>query len=310
MLGKLELVTACYFASLSTVASALPPPDTLVPYPNPLITEIHYNVRTDGDATTDGQRDAVGDEFIEIINPHDKPIRLRGFTLVDSDAYSRKSASSGGPDKDDDKQPRAKTDNVGKNKPADKVRDPHKPTNKKDDDATKPGEARQVKFTFPDVELKPGEVAVVFNGYKQQIPGSVGSELRPHGPNENFHDARVFSMRIGSRYAAFDNNGDWVLLVDPSGKPVQLVRWGKPKEKEPQHVPLVEDAPESDGSVQRDGLCGKLKPHDTLRGYEKLMFSPGRFDFPGKAGAKVGESGGGGEQPDSERDRKPARKRP
>ncbi len=51
---------------------------------HPLITEVLYAVPTyEGDANLDGFRSAVGDEFIEIINPHDTPIQLRGYTLTD-----------------------------------------------------------------------------------------------------------------------------------------------------------------------------------------------------------------------------------
>lgn len=308
------LTTITFSSILTTFAPFAAPPDTLVPYPNPLITEIHFNVRGDGDATQDGQRDAVGDEFIELINPHDKPIRLRGFTLVDSEAYTNKSGSrnsrSTSRDPDDSRQndkgaaggAGAKNRNDGRKQDG--------PNDGKDEDGDSSGGARQVRFTFPDIELKPGEVAVVFNGYKQNIPGSVGSQERGFGSNENFHDGHVFSMRIASKYAAFDNTGDWVLLSDPAGKAVQLVRWGQPKEKLPQNVPLVEDAPESDGSVQRDGLTGKLTPHDSLKGYEKLMFSPGRFDFPGRSDRKPGERGGDNDATSSERERTPAKKRP
>ncbi|HJW47253.1 MAG TPA: hypothetical protein VJ484_12305, partial [Lysobacter sp.] len=136
MIGVVATTGACSLAFLNTAGFVAPPPDALVPYPNPLITEVHYNVRGDGDAARDGQRDAVGDEFIELINPHDKPIRLRGFTLIDSDASSRKSNPSGARDKDDHQQPRGKGDNAGKDKPARKADD--------DNDAPKAGETRQV----------------------------------------------------------------------------------------------------------------------------------------------------------------------
>src|SRR5437870_5538652 len=48
-------------------------------FPHPLITEILYAVPSGerGDANADGTRDAVGDEFIELTNPHDKPIQLK-----------------------------------------------------------------------------------------------------------------------------------------------------------------------------------------------------------------------------------------
>src|SRR5262245_63294097 len=175
MLAYFGFATAWCIVFAEPIAPAAQPPDTLVPYPNPLITEIHYNVRGDGDASMDGQRDAVGDEFVEIINPHDKPIRLRGFTLVDSDAYANKSASHGRRDRSDD------TKASGKDKPADKEKAADKQRNQNDDDGPKAGESRQIRFTFPDLELKPGEVAVVFNGYKQHIPGSAGSEEKAQG---------------------------------------------------------------------------------------------------------------------------------
>lgn len=54
-----------------------------VPFPHPLITEVLYAVPTGtaGDANKDGVRDTSGDEFIELVNPHDKPIGLRGYVL-------------------------------------------------------------------------------------------------------------------------------------------------------------------------------------------------------------------------------------
>lgn len=63
------------------------PPDGL----HPLITEVLFAVPTDdgtglGDANRDGVREANGDEFIEIVNPHDEPIQLGGYTLRDSAA--------------------------------------------------------------------------------------------------------------------------------------------------------------------------------------------------------------------------------
>ena len=55
-----------------------------IPYPHPQITEALFNVPTGakGDANGDGERDAAGDEFIEIANPHNKPINLRGYTIT------------------------------------------------------------------------------------------------------------------------------------------------------------------------------------------------------------------------------------
>lgn len=73
-------------------APARPPrpggPDTMIPAPHPIITEILYRVPPDpvGDANQDGRREATGDEFVEIYNPHDQPINLKGYTISDSQA--------------------------------------------------------------------------------------------------------------------------------------------------------------------------------------------------------------------------------
>ncbi|MFN7021390.1 MAG: lamin tail domain-containing protein [Phycisphaerales bacterium] len=59
---------------------------TAVPWPHPMISEVLYAVPTGsaGDANKDGKREVCGDEFIELVNPHDKPIQLFGYTLTDS----------------------------------------------------------------------------------------------------------------------------------------------------------------------------------------------------------------------------------
>jgi hypothetical protein len=56
-----------------------------MPFPHPLITEVLYAVpnATGGDANLDGVRHASGDEFVELFNPHDKPIQLFGYSLSD-----------------------------------------------------------------------------------------------------------------------------------------------------------------------------------------------------------------------------------
>jgi hypothetical protein len=61
-------------------APALP-----VAFPHPLITEVLYAVPNsdDGDANKDGTRQAAGDEFVELINPHERAIQLFGYTLTD-----------------------------------------------------------------------------------------------------------------------------------------------------------------------------------------------------------------------------------
>lgn len=64
----------------SLAASAAP-----IPKPNPVITEVLFAVPADEafDPNKDGVRDATTDEFVEIMNPHDKPIDLAGFVIAD-----------------------------------------------------------------------------------------------------------------------------------------------------------------------------------------------------------------------------------
>lgn len=64
-------------AVLGVVARAEPP--------RPLITEVLWDVPAgaEGDASGDGVRDAVGDEFVEIHNPFDRAIELEGFVIED-----------------------------------------------------------------------------------------------------------------------------------------------------------------------------------------------------------------------------------
>lgn len=56
-----------------------------VAYPHPLISEVLFAVPTtgDNDANKSGKREVSGDEFIEIVNPHDRAIELKGYTLTD-----------------------------------------------------------------------------------------------------------------------------------------------------------------------------------------------------------------------------------
>ena len=73
--------------TVAPVAPAAPTgPAPAVPFPHPMITEVLFAVPTGpvGDANKDGKREVAGDEFIELVNPHDKPIQLFGYTLTDS----------------------------------------------------------------------------------------------------------------------------------------------------------------------------------------------------------------------------------
>jgi len=260
-----------------------------VPFPHPLLTELLFAVPAGakGDASGDGVRDAVGDEFVELVNPHDRPIQLKGYTITD------------GTPADPMDPPKIAPGAGGERRPG-----------------AEPSEAdrKQVRFAFPALELKPGEVVVVFNGYKQKLAAPVGdSRHAPAAKNERFFGAYVFSMRNDSQYIAFANTADCMILWDPDGKPVEAIHWrhsvraGKGTEKDapvskdragdaksapkiagpgpasdravpPPGTILVEPAPESRGSVARDGTSRKLVAHTELPDSRGELFSPGRVD--------------------------------
>lgn len=231
-----------------------PPPDTAPPPPagHPTITEVLYAVpsRGDSDANKDGKRSAVGDEFVEIANLTGKPIQLKGYALVDSDAY-------------EDEHPSAP-------RPAPGAKDgkPSRPP-------AAPGES--VRFQFPELELKPGEVVVVFNGYESSIPGPVGDAAKAAGHNDRFAGAYVFSMKVTSEYAAFGNGGDWVMLTAPDGKPVEAVKWGQARFAVPAGC-RTQEAPPGNASVQLDRATGKFVPHRSITATGTAQpFSPGEF---------------------------------
>lgn len=222
-------------------ATATPDPaKPLVPFPHPLISEVLYNVPTGdrGDANKDGTRQVAGDEFVELINPHDKPINLGGYTL--SDMTAQEKTSSGKP------------------------------------------KGNSVRWTFPPLSLKPGQVVVVFNGNASTIAGAVGdSSAAPAKGNDLFHGAFVFSMRQPSDKVSFANTADWVMLSAPDGKPVEVIKWGEPRVKVPAGVLLVEEAPSARaGSVQRTAANGALAVHPTDG---SVSFSPGLFVMPAPA---------------------------
>lgn len=219
-------------------AAATPDPaKPLVPFPHPLISEVLYNVPTGdgGDANKDGTREVAGDEFVELINPHDKPINLSGYTL--SDMTAQEKTSTGKP------------------------------------------KGNSVRWTFPPLTLKPGQVVVVFNGNASTIAGPVGdSSAAPAKGNDTFHGAFVFSMRQPSDKVSFANTADWVMLSAPDGKPVEVIKWGEPRVKVPAGVLLVEEAPSARaGSVQRTAANGALAVHPTDG---SVSFSPGLFVMP------------------------------
>ncbi len=195
---------------------------------HPVITEVLYAVPTyEGDANRDGTRQAVGDEFVELMNPHDRPIQLAGYTLTDRN----------------------------------------------------PPDRGQVRFRFPSLELAPGEVVVVFNGFGCTWRGPVGDDRRaPPGRHDLFHDAWVFTMRSPSELTGFSNAGDWVLLRDPSGNPVSCIRWGRMAEIPPVPESMLHEAPAVFSQSVVLGADGAYHPHIDLQG--PARYSPGKVPSP------------------------------
>ncbi len=209
--------------SMSTSALAqdsAPSAAQSVPFPHPAITEVLFHVpkNSEGDPSLDGKRIAVGDEFIEIANLHDKSISLAGYTLSDR--------------------------------------------------------TEQIKFTFPALTLAPGEIALLFNGYKTTIPGPVGTQDSPPAArNNNFHDAWVFSLNNTKRTIALNNQSDRVVLSRPDGLPVDIISWGKTDMRDYLSNPRMASVKASPRcSVQRVGGTGELLPHLQIDG---AWFSPG-----------------------------------
>jgi hypothetical protein len=227
---------------------------------HPIITEVLYAVPKDGDADQDGTRSATGDEFIELVNPTDKAINLKGYTL--SNGKSAK-ATEKSPPKADPK-PDAKGGKSG-DKP------------KGDSSGHRPDESR-IRFTFPELTLQPGEVVVVFNGYESHTPGPVGDASAAAGKNEKFSNAYVLSMHCTSQYQALANAGDCVLLTDPDGNALECVLWGNSDKKPEKDAPVVHKVECGLGSVQRTSATGEFVRHQDLPApYGGAAWSPGRF---------------------------------
>lgn len=157
---------------------------------------------------------------------------------------------------------------------------------------------RGVFFTFPDFELPAHSVALVFNGHSATIPGPVGNAAKaPDGPSEAFGMGFVFSMEMGARNNAFSNSGDFLLLLDPAGRPVDGVFWGDPKPAPPAATDaegrliyrLEEVKRDPKGSVQRMSPTDTLVEHGAIDG---TPFSPGWIPGPaGKPGAAENPAG-------------------
>jgi hypothetical protein len=79
-------------------------------------------------------------------------------------------------------------------------------------------------------------------------------------------------MGVESARMGLTNKADYVLLTSPSGEKVHCIKWGEIKT--PDGITLVEEAPDSKGSITRLLDTGPLEPHPTVDG-KKL--SPGRY---------------------------------
>lgn len=248
-------------------------------WPHPMITEVLYDPPKgkEGDADKDGTRDATGDEFIELVNPHDKAINLKGYVLGDSEREAQKreegagtgEKSGGGGGAADDKtnpksapKPNAKAKRTG-------------------------SEESRLKFVFPELTLKPGEVVVVFNGHESHTPGNVGdAQTPPSKGNDQFGGAYVLSMRNKSKFAALANATDCVVLTAPDGKKLECVVWGEGV-KMPEGG-VVERVSRGRGSVSRaftDGAWSReLGAHEQMPGaMGEMPFSPGVVKMEVKA---------------------------
>ncbi len=248
-------------ATAKAAPQADAPGAPLVAFPHPLITEVYYAVVTGpgGDANGDGSRDANGDEFIELVNPHDRPINLKGYTLSDKGPHAIAPGESHAPD----------------SKPSDSSKSANKPSGSK---SKQPATAKpktdyhQATFTFPDCELAPGQVVVVFNGHEQKWEGPVGDKSRaPQKGHDKFHGALVFTMGISIDKVGLANKGDYVLLTAPDHTPVECVKWGDVTE--PAEHGLLDEVPLVNGqSVQRRSIIGAFEAHPEVNGSK---FSPG-----------------------------------
>lgn len=256
-------------ASLSAPQPAADP-GAPVAFPHPLITEVLFNVppRSDGDADGDGFRSATGDEFVELINPHDRPISLKGYVLTDAKRPPPPDAPGLIP---------PRKNRVPGSVPPTRERPPA------DKPDGQPEETPQLRYEFGDVTLAPGQVVVVFNGFRGDGPRPAPPPTLPSAPSKDPKAppaAIRLSMNATSEYAAFGNGGDHVLLSDPSGTGVHRIAWGEHVEKTDTPATLTENVPEmhTRGSVTRAGLTKGLVTHNQQAGAMKgRLFSPGEF---------------------------------
>lgn len=250
----------------------------------PTISEVLFIVPkgSEGDANGDGVRSATGDEFVEIYNPHDKPIQLKGYRLTDGTPASAKK----NPPKTD------KQDDANKSKDGQSEEREHVP----------------FEFVFPEFELGAGQVAVVFNGFESNLTGEFGTSAKAAKANDKFHGAFVFNAAMTTQYAAFSNTHDLVQLVSPEGDAVETVTWdyrdsdkgGKNAKKNDQNAQQVSDKHGEKsggtvrilpnmriGSAQIRTVDGDFVSHVAAKG---SVFSPGQFSPEKEAKAGKDES--------------------
>lgn len=218
------------FLCIPSAALADPPPAPhAVPFPHPVITEVMYAAPGEdpSDPNLDGVPDSAGDEFVEIMNPHDRPIDIKGYMIVDKAGFAERIEAA-------------------------------KPGAKK-------AKQRGLRFVFPAQRLEPGEIAVVFNGYHARMKGPVGDASRPAGKHPQFHDAYIYTMRNSSRTRTFSNGGDFAALLAPDGAPIDVVTWGKDGDEPiapPDGAVRSEESPRANKcSVQRLSPDSELLPH-------------------------------------------------
>lgn len=269
------------FAAL--VQPAAPADKPLVPFPHPLISEVLFAVPTgkEGDADQDGNRSATGDEFIELFNPHDKPINLKGYVLSDASSQSGDDDARKEDPRTNMPYPKEETGKQPGKKEGDKPTNPGGGTTNSPRKESKPTPRKEqsdsrIRFVFPDLTLQPGEVVVVFNGFESRPVGLVGTSSTAAKKNEKFSNAYVLTMNAKNKFVALSNSGDYVLLSDPAGKPVECVHWGDRRPEKEIDPPLDEVAPVSKVSVQRKGPQGTFADHTETDPNRK--FSPGVFE--------------------------------
>jgi len=267
-------------AAVALVAQPASPstPAATTPAKHPTITEVLYAVpgRTAGDANQDGKRSSGGDEFFEVANLTDAPLQLKGYKILDSNAweaeqvFAKKTTPEAAPTTPPASTTPPAAPATGLQPPATKREG--SPRERPAPDA--PGQ--HVRFIFPDLTLAPGEVAVVFNGFESAVPPPVGSAAGAAAKNPKFSNAYVFSMQVTSQYAALGNEGDWVLLVAPDGSTAQALWWGSGKVERPTSITSWTELSSGDASTHLDPATGKFAPHRSLRiGGTASLFSPG-----------------------------------